>query len=404
MLNPSRRMPMIMLALTLGVGLLCLAAPGEAQKTEITVGAALSTTGRFSTEAGDALKAYQLFIEETNAAGGVSVRSLGKRLPLRLVSYDDQSDASTAAKLYERLITTDKVDLLFSPWGSGHNFAVTAVTEKHQFPVVMASAAADSIFNRGFKYIFSTVNIASVMPSAVVSYLKTKRDEIRSVAVLYENFLFTASLRDTLVGELKAAGFNVVADERYPLGGKDFTTLLIKVKSLNPDALLVYNIMPASIYATRQMREVGFVPKFYFVNIGPMFTKEFVEGLGPQSEGVVEFGFWHPDLPYPGAKDFAGRYQAKYGHPPSTDSAYAYMAAQILMQAVEKAGVLERERIAETLRREEFVCIGGKFKYDARGVNLYQKPFLAQVLGGKREIVWPPELTKVQLRFPVFAK
>src|SRR3990172_1953424 len=121
MLNPSRRMPMIMLALTLGVGLLCLAAPGEAQKTEITVGAALSTTGRFSTEAGDALKAYQLFIEETNAAGGVSVRSLGKRLPLRLVSYDDQSDASTAAKLYERLITTDKVDLLFSPWGSGHN-------------------------------------------------------------------------------------------------------------------------------------------------------------------------------------------------------------------------------------------------------------------------------------------
>jgi len=375
-----------------------------AQKSEITVGAALPVTGRFSTEANDNLKALQMFVEDTNRQGGVMVKSLGKKLPLRFILYDDQSDASTSAKLYERLITVDKVDLVFSTWGSGHNFAVSAVTEKHKYPMVMASAAADNIFARGFKYIFSTVDIASAMPRPLIGFLKSKPNEIKTVAVLYENFLFTASLNDTLVKGLKEAGINVVLDEKYPLGGKDFTSLLTKVKSLHPDALVVFNIMPASLYVTRQIKELGISPKFYYVNIGPMFTPEFIEGLGKLSEGVVENGFWSAELPYPGAKDFATRYEAKYKKSPSTDSAFAYMGAQILFQAVERAGTLDREKINEVLHREEFVSIGGKFKYDERGVNLYQNPFMAQVQGGKCVVAWPPDLTKTPLRFPVFGR
>ena len=83
--------------------LLALAATvahAQAPKSEIVVGASFSLTGRFSTEAAEHLRAYQLFIEETNAAGGVMLRSLGKKLPIRLQQYDDQSDPSAAAKLY----------------------------------------------------------------------------------------------------------------------------------------------------------------------------------------------------------------------------------------------------------------------------------------------------------------
>ena len=80
------------------------------------------------------------------------------------------------------------------------------------------------------------------------------------------------------------------------------------------------------------------------------------------------------------------------------------MAAQILTGAVERAGSLDREKIAEVLRKEEFASIGGKYKYDERGVNVNQNPFLTQVQNGKRVIVWPAELTKTQLRLPVFAK
>jgi branched-chain amino acid transport system substrate-binding protein len=387
-----------------GAGLLAIALSASAQTTEITVGAALPLTGRFSTEGTEFLKAYQLFVEDTNRAGGVTLKSAGTRRPLRLVHYDDQSDPSASARLYERLITSDKVDLLLGPWGSGHNFAVTAVTEKHRMPLVTASAAADSIFNRGFKYIFNTTDVASYMPGAVVSYLKTRGADVKTVAILYENFLFTTSLHDVIVKELGAAGFTIVLDERYPLAGKDFTGLLTKAKLVNPDAVIVYNVMPASIYATRQLHELGLKPKFYFVNIGPTYTKDFIEALGKGSEGVVEFGFFHPDLPFPGTKEFTARFRAKFGALPAADAFPAYTAGQILVQAVERAGTLEPEKVNDVLHREEFMSVGGKYKYDERGVNIHPKPFLTQVQDGKLVIVWPQELTPHTLRFPVFGR
>ena len=382
--------------------LLALAPAGaaRAQKSEVVIGVALSLTGRFSTEASEHLRAYQLFIEETNAAGGVMVKSAGKKLPIRLVHYDDQSDPSGSAKLYEKLITSDKVDLLFSPWGSGPNFAVTAVTEKHKVPLVLASAGADNIYGRGFKYIYNTTDLASSMPKPLVEFLRLKKADARKVVVLYENFLFTSSLNDVFMKAMQAEGIEVVLNERYPLGTQDFAGVMTKVKALNPDVVVVWSLMPASIYATRHARELGVNPKLLHINIGPMYTKEFLEPLGSRAEGVVETGFWHPDLPYPGARAFHDKYQAKFNKPPSTDAAYAWMAAQLLTQAVEKAGTLDREMVNETLRKEELVTIGGRYKYDDRGVNVHQKPVLTQVQDGKRVIAWPADLTKTPLRFP----
>ena len=377
------------------------AAPGYAQKSEIVLGGALSLTGRFSTEATEHLRAYQLFIDELNAAGGVALRGAARKLPVRLLHYDDQSDTSAAAKLYERLITSDKVDLLFSPWGSGPNFSVTAVTEKHKFPMVLASAASDAIYSRGFKYIYNTTDLASAMPRPLIDFLKTKKGDLKRVAVLYENFLFTTTLRDVFVKAIQAEGFEVVLDERYPLQAQDFTGLMTKVKAAAPDAVIVFSLMPPSVYATRQAREVGVAPKLLFINIGPMYVKEYMEPLGRMTEGVVETGFWHQDLPYPGARQFHDRYLTRFGKPASTDAAYAYMAAQILFQAVEKSGSLDREALNETLKKEEFTTIGGKYRYDARGVNIHSRPFLTQVQDGKRVVAWPPDLTTTTLRYPM---
>ena len=381
---------------------LALAPLAHAQKSEIVVGASFSTTGRFSTEAAEHLRAYQMFIDETNAAGGVMVKSLGKKLPIKLVQYDDQSDPSAAAKLYEKLITSDKVDLLFSPWGSGPNFAVTAVTEKHKVPMVLASASADNIFNRGFKYIYATTDIASMLPRPLVDVLKAKKADVKKVAVLYENFLFTTSLNEVFTKSVKDEGFELVLNERYPLASQDFSGMMTKVKAASPDALVTLCMMPACIYATRQAREAGVTPKLFHINIGPMYVKEYMEPLGAKNtEGIVETGFWHPDLPYPGARAFHDRFTARYGRPPSTDAAYAWMAAQHLFQAVEKAGTLDREVINATFKKEEFISIGGTFKYDERGVNTNPRPFLSQVQDGKRVVAWPTELTKTPLRFPL---
>lgn len=375
-------------------------AAAQQQPKDIAIGYSISLTGKFSTEALEVHRAYQLWAEQVNKQGGIAVKDAGGKLPVRLVHYDDSSDTNNAIRNYERLITKDEVNLLFSPWGSGHNFAISALTEKYQFPIILATAAADRIFERNFKYIFETTQLASKMYDAIVDYLKSVKDQVKTVAIAYENFLFTQSLHDSVKPALEKAGFQIVADEQYPMAGQDFTSMLTKIKAAKPDVFLLINIMPSSVYVTRQMNEIGFKPKLYSVNIGPMFTNEFIGKLGSLSEGVIESGFWSPDLPYEGARAFFDAFIAKYNKDPSTDGAYAHIAAQILQQAVEQAGTLNREKINQTLHSGKFTSILGPYEYDERGVNKHQMVFLCQVQNGKRAIVWPASVARTAPKLP----
>jgi branched-chain amino acid transport system substrate-binding protein len=382
----------------LAVGLFSGAALSQGAKTEIVIGYSVSLTGKFGTEGNDTHRAYQLWAEEVNKQGGIQVRELGKKLPVKLVHYDDTSDTNAALRNYERLISRENVDHVFSPWGSGINFAISALTEKHKYPIVLSSAASDSIFNRGFKYVFECTQLASNLYNGLVEYLAANKGEIKTVAIAYENFLFTQTLRTALVPKLEKIGIKVIVDEQYPLGGQDFTGLLTKVKAAKPDAFIAINIMPSSVYLTRQMAEVGFRPKLFSVNIGPMYQQEFVEKLGAVSENIVENGFWHQDLPYQGAKQFYDSFSGKYKRPPSTDAAYGFISAQIMQQAIEQAGSLDREKVSATLRSGKFSTVLGPYEYDDKGISKSQLSFLAQIQNGKRVIVWPKDVANATVK------
>lgn len=380
------------LALSAGVGII------QASETkEITIGYAVSLSGRFAVEGKETDRGYRMWRDQINEAGGLRIGE--KRYPVKFVFYDDESNPSICTKLYDKLITRDKVDLILSPWSSGLNFAASAVAEKYRYPLIMSSASATKIFERGFKYIFETTQLSPTMMEPWGGFFRENGDKIKTVAVLYENFLFTLALKESLVEYLKEAGVKLVLNEKYPLGGKDFTGLLLKVKAANPDALMVLNIMPASVYATRQANEVGVQPKMIMVNIGPMFEEDFIGGLGGLSEKVYESGFWHPQLPFAGAKKFAKEFEAIYKKKPSTDAAYAYISTQVLTQAIEKAGSIDREILTKTLHSEKFQTILGPYDYDERGVNKVQRGFIAQVQKKERVIVWPKDLANAQPQF-----
>ena len=370
----------------------------DANKKEIVLGYSVSLTGKFATEATDLDRGYELWAEETNKAGGIRVKN--RKLPVRLIHYDDASEANAAIRNYEKLITSDQADFVLSPWGSGNNFAITAVTEKYKYPVVLATAGSDKIFQRNFKYIFAATQLASSFYEALGDYFGSEKGEIKTVAIAYENFLFTQSLHNSLLKKLERVGTRVVADEQYPLGGQDFTSLLTKVKAAEPDAFIAVNIMPSSVYLTRQMAEIGFKPKLYAVNIGPMYTHEFIASLGKSAEHVVENGFWDAGLPFAGAKDFAEQFAAKYHRAPSTDAAYGFIAATILQQAVEKAGTLDREQTAQALRTGKFDTILGPYEFDEHGVNKDQLSFIVQIQNGQRVIVWPKNVARSSIEMP----
>ena len=133
-----------------GVVLAALPVPADAQ-TPIKIGASMSVTGTYAKPGSYQKEGYDVCIDELNAKGGL----LGRKV--ELVIYDDQSQPATAVKLYEKLITEDKVDAVMGPYSSPITEAVANVTEKYKKVMVSPLAATTSIFRKGRKYIFMII-------------------------------------------------------------------------------------------------------------------------------------------------------------------------------------------------------------------------------------------------------
>jgi len=144
------------LALTTAGGSFIAPRGAEGQGKEFKVGVAISLSGIFSRDAALMKEVYDLWADTVNRAGGIKIRGTG--YPVRLTYYDDESSPQKNAQLVERLATSDKVDLMLGAFGSSVVFAASAVAEKYKYPYISGAASANPIFERGFKYVFATLN------------------------------------------------------------------------------------------------------------------------------------------------------------------------------------------------------------------------------------------------------
>src|SRR5882757_5639768 len=131
----------VLAAMLAVLGLLAAGSAGAADP--VRIGYAISKTGMFAPAAQSQINAYLLWADQVNQQGGLDVA--GVKRPVELVVYDDQSDFGKAPAIYEKLITSDKVDLLLAPWGTPFHFSIVGILEKYHFPVVGNSAASTTI-------------------------------------------------------------------------------------------------------------------------------------------------------------------------------------------------------------------------------------------------------------------
>lgn len=367
-------------------------------KTEIKVGFSMSLTGIYAAGAKSQMNAYQLWAEEVNKKGGIFVKEYNKRLLVKLVSYDDRSSPDVTVKVYEKLITDDKVDLVLTPWGATTHFAIIPLAEKYRFPMVGSTASSVKIRELNPKYFwFVTPSLADRTSLALVKLLKSAK--IKKVAVIYLQELRPREDIQFLKPYLTEAGFDVLLVKDYPPGVKDLTPLLTEVKRKNPEAVIALSYPADAFLITAQAKEVGLNPKFIFELVGPAIAF-FQEKFGPAVEGIATMGDWNPRIKWAGAKEFNDKYIKRWGVKPDyLDSVEAWTECQILEQAVEKAGALDREKIREAIATQEFKTIRGPIRFTgpenkvtAAGVLQWQK--------GELEVVWPPEVATAKLLFP----
>lgn len=370
------------------IGVAGLALAGLAQAAEpVKIGFSMSKTGMFANATPSQLNVYELWKDEVNAAGGLDVG--GQRRPIEFVSYDDQSDPGNAVKIYEKLITDDKVDLLLAPWGTPFHFAVAGVLDRYKFPMIGNSAASVQLREVKAGYIwFPTSAIPDKLADELGKLLTSQG--VKTVAVTNLQLPFSLEIKEFLLPVLEREGIEVLVDEAYPPGVKDMTAMLLAVKNANPDAVLSLSYPSDSVLYTTTARELGIAAKFQLVLIGPTIDF-FAQMFGPAADGIVTVGHWSPhQKAWPRAKPFFDAYVAKFNtRPDYLDSALAYMSVEILEQAVAKAG-LDKEALRQVIASTTFDTINGPVRFD--GVeNAITPTMFLQLQAGEAQIIWPPD-------------
>jgi branched-chain amino acid transport system substrate-binding protein len=375
-------------ALAGAIALLCV--PADAQGP-IRIGASLSLTGTYAKLGKNQHEGYQLCIKDLNAKGGV----LGRKL--EFVVYDDQSTPATAVRLYEKLITEDKVDGVMGPYSSPVSEAAANVTEKYKKIMVAPLAATTSIFKKGRKYIFMVISPAEGYLEGVVD-MAAKRG-LKTVAVVNEDTLFSKAAAAGAVELAKKKGMQVVFSEAYPKGNTDFSALLTKIKAANPDVVVAGTYFDDAVALTRQMKELNVNPKMYGVTVGGDLP-EFYDTLKQNAEYIYGATQWEPTLPYPGNQEFFDTYKKDFGHEPSYHSAAGYAGCLIYVEGVKRANSLDADKVREQLLKLETKTIFGDYKVDQDGFQLAHKMVTFQWQGEKKITVWPDELAQAKPRYP----
>jgi branched-chain amino acid transport system substrate-binding protein len=365
-------------------------APAEAQ-APIKIGASLSLTGTYGKIGAYQKEGYELCADDLNAKGGL----LGRKV--EFVVYDDQSMPATGVRLYEKLITEDKVDAVMGPYSSPITEAVANVTEKYQKVMVTPLAATTSIFKRGRKYLFMVISPAEVYLEGLID-MAAKRG-LKTVAIVNEDTLFAKTAADGAAELAKKKGLQVVLKEAYPKGNTDFSAVLTKIKALNPDVVAGSTYFDDAVAIIRQMRELDVNPKMLGVTVGGDLP-EFYEVLKKNAEFVYGATQWDESLPYPGAKEFAAAFKKKFKRDPAYHAAAGYAGCQIYAEGVRRAKTLDADKVRTELLGLKMRTAFGDYAVDQDGFQTAHKMVTLQWQDGRILIVWPDELSNGKARFP----
>ncbi|MBW2610106.1 MAG: amino acid ABC transporter substrate-binding protein [Deltaproteobacteria bacterium] len=388
----------IILTLALIIGAVCLPAPAAQAKDNITIGFSMALTGKYSPNAAGQMEAYQLWEELVNKKGGLYIKKYGKKLPVKLVYYDDKSSADTAVRIYEKLLSVDKVDLVLSPCTTVIHFAIAPLAAKYKVPIVGSTAASMKLRKIKNPYFWF---VSNAMPDrqmrALVDLLKHLK--IKDVAVIYAQELFPREQLEYLEPYLKEGGFNVLLNKDYPVGEKDLTTLLTEIKGKKPEAVIALCYPGGSFTVTAQAQEVGLNPKFLFELIGPA-VPVFGPKFGKATEGITMMGEWSIHVTWQGAKEYLEGYRAKFNKNPDVcNSIDGYESCQVLEQAIEKTASLDREKIRDYIANNEFSTIVGPVSFTG-SENRKTSSKILQWQNGEIDIVWPLHDATAKILYP----
>lgn len=370
----------------------------------IRFGASLSLTGRMATEGRRVRDGYDFYVKHINALGGIAIR--GKKYKVDIVYYDDESDPKTATRLVEKLIVEDKVHFLLGPYSSSCTFPASSIAEKYKIPMVAAHGAATNIYERGYKYIFATLNTVDQYTGNILKMAAELTPRPQTIALINENAPFPQLGMDGAERQAKELGINVVYKQKYPTGTKDLSSMLAAVRDKKPDIVLAGGYTGDMILLVKQATEMGLKPKMFGFLLGPTLPG-FVESLKQEAEYLLEPIQWSANMAWKDdvfgytAAEFSRLFEKEFGYKPDYHPPQSAAALLVYQHALQKAGTLDPQKVRDAIAQTNIMTFYGPIRFNEKGMNIVKGMAVIQIQNGKPVVVYPKSAAEGKLVYPI---
>jgi branched-chain amino acid transport system substrate-binding protein len=357
--------------------LVALAPSCSRSESTIKIGHYGSLTGKDAAFGVATRKGVLLALEELNAKGGV----LGRKL--EYLVEDIQSRQGTAATAVKKLISRDKVAIVIGANASTNSLEAAPICQNAQIPMMAISSTNPEVTKKG-DYIFRICFI-DPFQGAVLAKFAHRSLKAKRVALLTANDSpYSVGLSGVLRERFTALGGEIVAEQKYAEGDKDFRAQLTAVRAAKPDVIAATGFYTEAALICIQARSLGLdVP---VIGGDGWEAPQLTELGGKAVEGTYYSTYFSADNHAPEVRDFVKRYQARWNNEkPEGVSALGYDAMYLIAAAMERAGSTDRKKLRDEIAAtKDFSGVTGKTTIDAER-NSSKPAVMLVVKNGKTE-------------------
>jgi branched-chain amino acid transport system substrate-binding protein len=346
---------------------------------EIPIGAVWSLTGDAAVYGPSQKNAAVMAFDEINKSG-----MLGKA-KVKLITEDDRSTKEGAIAAFDKLIKRDKVVAILGPTLSNSAKAADPIAQQAKVVVLGVSNTVEGIVEIGDFIFRDSLPERLVQPNTVKVTLS--KLGYKKVAVMYgDDDAFTKGGYDVFRKVLQEKGIQILTTETFKKKDTDFSAQLTKIRSLNPDAIVVSALAEEAAGIMNQGRQLGIPQSVHFIGGNGFNSPKLAQLGGPSAEGAISGAAWFISNDTPGNKAFVEAYRSRYGSDPDQFAAQAYTGAYILANAIKKAGSSKSQAIRDAMANtRDLDTVLGKFSFDASR-NPVHAPVVQIIKNGRFEL------------------
>ncbi len=368
----------------------------------ITIGTLYSGSGTFAVSSQGQYHGLQYWAKTANKNGGVMVSAFHKKIPVKIVSYNDRSSTSTAATLYNQLITQNKVDVLVADFGSVLTSVGVPIAAEHHQLLIDPTGSSTTFFTKKTDYLADvSIPNSGIWPVPLGKFLLHKH--IKRIAILYDANDFDASQAKTLKSILVKGGVTPVYFDSVPTSESNYLVLLHTIAAKNPDAVIELGYLDNDIAFLHALSNSGLHFKMTFTIFPGQLETLLTKNVGKK---ILDYTYTYPTPPLvkypnvtygPNTAQFVKEWSAAHnGTSPNFLNAAGYNTGLVVQDMLTTAKKFNQKSFHQALMAMsgKTTTVLGKFKINANGAQEGELLPVAQLVPKnghtKIVVVYPP--------------